>query len=185
MEDNGIYTDPRHTACFTGHRPEKIPFDTGVKFFREALESVLYLHAMEAAEQGYDTFLCGMQRGIDVWAGNQILRLKEKMPNLRLICVSPFSGERESRQPRDRFDYDRLVDACDGYIVLQKGYDKGCFAKRNRFMVERSSLIIGAVADRRSGTGQTLRYAKSLGLKADEIDLRAFGEQYGFTRADR
>lgn len=176
-----IYIDPRRTACFTGHRPEKIPFDTGERFCREALASVLYLHSYEAVKAGYDTFLCGMQRGTDVWAGQQILRLKEDYPHVRLICVSPFRREIASRRGEDRDDYIRLRDSCDGFIVLQEGYSRECYQNRNRFMVERSSLIIGAVADRKSGTGQTLAYAKRLGLQVDAIDLLKFGEQYGFS----
>ena len=170
--------NPLRTACFTGHRPEKIPFDTREKLFRDMLTSVIYLHAYEAVNSGYDTFFCGMQRGTDVWAGKKILSLKEVFPHIRLICVSPYEKEIESRRGTDRFDYLDLRENCDRFIVLQEEYSPHCYQNRNRFMVDNSSLIIGAVADRKSGTGQTLAYARRKGLRVDEINLVKFAEQY-------
>ena len=179
---NGLYINPLKTACFTGHRPEKIPFDTGFKLFREVLTSIIYLHSYEAVARGYDTFLCGMQRGVDTWAGQQILRLKEVYPHVRLICVSPFRKEIDQRSGADRSDYIELRDRCDEFIVLHDRYAQGCYQERNRFMVERSSLIIGAVADRKSGTGQTLNFARRKGLTVEEIDLVTLAEEYQLYR---
>lgn len=170
--------NPFRTACFTGHRPEKIPFDTREKVFRDMLTSVIYLHAYEAINSGYDTFFCGMQRGTDIWAGKQILSLKETFPHIRLICVSPYEKEIEGRRGVDMSDYIDLRENCDEFIVLQEEYSRECYQNRNRFMVDNSSLIIGAIADRKSGTGQTLAYAKKKGLRVDEIDLVKFAEQY-------
>ena len=171
--------DPAKTACFTGHRPEKFPFDTSVRLFRDMITSVLYLHADEAIKAGYDTFLCGMQRGTDVFAGLAILRLKEIHPHIRLICISPYRSESAGRRGADKEDYLALIEGCDGFIALQEEYSQGCFLRRNRFMVDHSSLIIGAVADRKSGTGQTLSYAQKKGLRVEEIDLVAFARDYG------
>ena len=175
---NDLMINPFKTACFTGHRPEKMPFDTEVRFFRESFQSVLYLHAYEAVNRGYDTFLCGMQRGTDIWAGQAVMRVKEVCPHVRLICVSPYREEINGRRGADNFDYCELRDSCDSFVVLQREYSRGCYQKRNEYMVNNSSLIIGAVADRKSGTGQTLAYAKRRGLDVEEIDLVKFAEQY-------
>ena len=171
--------DPAKTACFTGHRPEKLPFDTSVRLFRDTLTNVLYLHAAKAAEAGYDTFLCGMQRGIDVFAGLAVLKLKNAYPQIRLICISPYRSESVRRRGKDKVDYLALTGGCDGFIALQEDYSQGCFLRRNRFMVDHSSLVIGAVADRKSGTGQTLTYAAKKGIRIDEINLETFLEDYG------
>lgn len=172
-----VYINPFKTACFTGHRPEKIPFDTSEKLFLDILARAIYLRSYEAIRSGYDTFFCGMQRGTDIWAGKQILKLKEEFPDIRLICVSPYEKEINSRKGADMADYIELRDSCDGFIALQREYSRECYQNRNRFMVDNSSLIIGAVADRKSGTGQTLAYARKKGLRVDEIDLNKFAEQ--------
>lgn len=173
-----IYIDPSKTACFTGHRPEKFPFDTKVAIFLEVFKIELGRRIREAADAGIDTFLCGMQRGTDIWAGQEILRAKNDIENLRLICVSPFREEILSRKGADEFDYLDLKDKSDGFIALKEAYSPQCFIERNRFMVDNSSLIIGAICDRRSGTGQTLAYARKKGIKVEEIDLSRLAEEY-------
>ena len=166
-------------VCFTGHRPEKIPFDTDTKLFLDMLCSVIYMHACDAVRDGCKTFYCGMQRGVDIWSGKQVLRLKRVYPDIRLICVSPYESEIRSRHGRDLIDYEELKGACDEFVALHKSYEKGCFFERNRYMVDRSGFVIGAVADFKSGTAQTLAYAKRLGRTVHTIDLRRFAEDYG------
>lgn len=171
VDGSRITVDPEYTACFTGHRPEKIPFDVSDGRNLEALKSELYKHISLAARRGYNTFLCGLQRGVDIWAGEQVMILKQQMPKIRLICVSPFRAEINTRRGGDLYDYNMLIKGCDGFTVLREDYANFCFYERNRFMVDRSSLIIAAVADMKSGTGQTINYAKRRGLIVDKIDL--------------
>lgn len=179
LDNNEKFTIyPEKTACFTGHRPEKIPFDIRDRFFRETVSSLLYLHSYEAVGRGYDTFICGMQRGIDVMAGLAVLRLREVFKNIRLVCVSPFRSEIKRRSGGDRDDYIYLKDNCDGFVVLSETYFQGCYLRRNDFMTDLSSLVIGAVADTNSGTGQTLRRAQKKGLDVEVINLSKFAADY-------
>lgn len=166
-------------VCFSGHRPEKFPFDTSVKLYRDMFCSLLYLHSSEAIQDGYHTFYCGMQRGVDIWAGQQILKLKARHPEIRLICVSPYEQEIRSRHGSDLRDYEELRDSCDEFVSLSREYHRNCYTDRNRYMVDRSGYLICALSDYKSGTSQTLAYAKKRGLKFHTIDLNSFAEQYG------
>lgn len=165
-------------VCFTGHRPEKFPFDVTNTLYLKMFCSLIYMHACEAVRDGYDTFYCGMQRGMDIWAGQQILNLKRIYPSVKLICVSPYEREIESRRGKERIDYIELRDKCDEFIALYKNYHPSCFFERNRYMVDRSGYIIGAISDQKSGTAQTLAYAEQKGLRIHRINLRRFAEDY-------
>ena len=169
------------TACFTGHRPSKFPFSTKDKLNLDIFLSTVYLLAYEAVtEFGIDTFYCGMQRGMDVWGGQQVLRIKEEFPDIKLICLSPYQDEIYERKGDDLKDYIALVNGCDEFIALHQKYVQGCYFERNRYMVDHSSYIIGAaVPGVRSGTDNTVKYAKKLGRKLHIIDLEAFGRDYG------
>lgn len=166
-------------VCFSGHRPEKMPFDWGNKVYLDMFCSLLYMHSNDAIRDGYDTFYCGMQRGVDIWAGKQIIRLKKIYPHIKLICVSPFEREIESRHGRDLDDYQELLNGCDEFIALHRNYINGCYHERNHYMVDRSGYLICALADEKSGTAATLAYAKKRGLKFHKIDLKRFAEDYG------
>ena len=165
-------------VCFTGHRPEKFPFDTTNELYLKMFRSLLYMHICDAVRDGYDTFYCGMQRGMDIWAGQQVLAVKRIQPSVRLICVSPYEREINSRRGKEYADYVELRDNCDEFIPLRRDYAQGCFFDRNRYMVDRSGYIIGAISDPKSGTAQTLAYAERNGLKVHRIDLLRFAEDY-------
>ena len=85
--------DPSRAAAFSGYRKEKIKLTetdadyTSVRerIVRRTASAVLLLH-----DQGYDTFLCGMATGFDLWAGLAVLSLKNQLTDLRLSCVVPF-----------------------------------------------------------------------------------------------
>ena len=50
-------------------------------------------------------------------------------------------------------------------------YSKDCYSVRNKYMVDSSSLLIAFVKNYRSGTGQTINYAKKTGKITDITDL--------------
>ena len=73
-----------HRCCFTGHRPEKL------KRSEEEIKNGLEEAILKAIHDGYTTFITGMARGVDIWAGQIVLRLRQSNPNLRLIAALPY-----------------------------------------------------------------------------------------------
>lgn len=176
-----VLPDVKHCACFTGHRPSKFPFDTQNRAYLDIFLSTVYLLAYDAITlKQINTFYCGMQVGMDIWAGKQILMLKSFFPDTKLVCVSPFEREVESRHGNDLDDYLFLKKNCDEFIALEKNYSSGCYTRRNSFMVERSGYVIAALSDERSGTSQTIRYARRLGRDIHIIDLKQFAVDHLF-----
>lgn len=62
----------KHRCCFTGHRPEKMCLPE--RRIKTALD--LKIHA--AIEDGYQTFISGMARGVDLWAAETVLRFRDE-----------------------------------------------------------------------------------------------------------
>ena len=73
-------------CCFTGHRPEKLK--RAEEEIKEGLEEAI----LKAVSDGYTTFITGMARGVDIWAGQIVLRLRQDNPELRLIAALPYPG---------------------------------------------------------------------------------------------
>lgn len=135
------------------------------------LISVMGLHIHDLIDEGYDTFISGMARGIDTWAAQMVLDFKQKSPHIRLICAMPYRSHGASFKGRDRWDLCNLLESCDKVIYVSENYFKGCLDKRNRFMVDNSSAILGVIEDYCSGTSKTLSYARKKGIRCDVIDL--------------
>ena len=78
-------------------------------------------------------------------------------------------ANRWSRVDRER--YARLVGLCDFETMVQHHYDRGCMLRRNRYMVDRSSLLIAAFDGSKGGTLYTITYAMKKGIEVEIIDV--------------
>lgn len=162
------------TCCFSGHRPEKLYGNGDVKNSPELrrLLSVLRLAIEDAVREGYRVFVTGMARGVDMWAARFVLELKAKRDDIKLVCVLPFRGQVKGTKGVERYDYNCILKAADQVVCLSEDYQKGCMRKRNCYMVDHSSKLIAVVSDYRSGTGQTIAYARKKGIDTHIIDVK-------------
>lgn len=170
------------TVCFTGHRPEKIPNAQNSEQTVLAIKSMLYYEIINSLETGYDTFLVGMQRGIDLWAGEAVLQAAADYSgeyDIKMISVLPYKNFGSNFRGMDMWNFGRIIDRSVHVEVMSQNYVKACYAMRNRFMVDNSSRLIAAAGDMKSGSGQTIRYAKQQGLDIRFIDLNSIGKNTG------
>ena len=155
------------TCCFTGHRPEKLPWgwdeeDPRCRRLKEKLRD-----AVETAyEEGMRHFICGMARGCDFYFAEAVLDLRRRRPGVTLEAAIPCAGQSRRWSPAERRRWRDLVSACDLETLIQERYTPDCMFRRNRYMVDRSSLLI-AVYDGipQGGTLNTLSYAMGKGVR--------------------
>ena len=143
-----------HRCCFTGHRPEKLN-RSEVEIKKDLKGAIL-----QAIDDGFVTFITGMARGVDIWAGEIILQLRKNNPNLHLIAASPYDGF-ESRWSADwQRRYKDILDQADLVRFVCNGYSKSCFQIRNEWMVNRSARVIAVYNGEPGGTRNTIEYAE-------------------------
>lgn len=162
--------DKSITCCFTGHRPEKMPFSaTAHSFAYHTFRRNLEFAVQQAILDGYRHFITGMSRGMDLWAAMCVLDFKRAYPGLTLEAAIPCP-EQPSRWPAEdvRF-YNLVLSRCDTRTVLSPRYTAGCMDKRNRYMVDHSSLLIAAFDGRSGGTRNTCLYAERTGVRIHNI----------------
>ena len=166
--------DRSKTCCFTGHRSRDLPFRGDMqRMGMRNLVSTIYLAVTEAVEEGYDTFITGMADGIDLICADIVSELVSFGCRLTLLCAVPYAGHiKEQRTPRNVCLYNRLVSTFPT-VVLSRRYHSKCYEKRNLFMVEHSSKLIGVYKNKPcgSGTAQTIRFARRAGLECRIIRL--------------
>ncbi|MCM1022487.1 MAG: DUF1273 domain-containing protein [Prevotella sp.] len=159
------------TVCFSGHRPEKLP-DGGNEHSQiiRTLKSILYKEIIDCAENGYTTFITGLARGVDLWAGEMVMELKAQGMPLRLVAAAPYKGHGSSFKGKDRFILGNIFLKADETVYVCESYSRNCMKLRNEYMVDRSDKLIALVSDYRSGTGQTIRYAEKQRLEIKIIN---------------
>lgn len=152
------------TCCFTGYRAEKMPFPEDDTAAVDALARALDRTITEASRLGYTRFFTGMSTGFDLWAAEAVLRLKPTL-GIRLLCAVPFDRQADQFPPDWKRKFNDALLRADQVFVLSRAYHPGCFAARNRFMVEASSLVICYYDGCPGGTRQTIQLAERSGLR--------------------
>ena len=150
------------TACFTGHR-EISSFQSFT--IRRKLKKTL----PELIKQGYCYFGTGGALGFDTIAAQTVLDLRKKYPNIKLILVLPCVTQADRWNKNDREIYEYIKEQADKVVYISDQYTRGCMHKRNRHLVENSSVCICYLTQRTGGTAYTVNYALNKGLKVENI----------------
>lgn len=158
------------TCCFSGHRPEKLPWGEDEADPRCMALKARLRDAVEAAySEGMRHFICGMARGCDFYFAELVLELRQNRPDITLEAAIPCATQSQ-RWPRPEQErWQSLVSACDQETLIQEQYTPDCMLRRNRYMVDHSALVIAVYDGTSGGTRRTLEYA--LRQKVPFVDI--------------
>lgn len=161
----------RQSACaFTGHRPNKLPWGYDETDDRCLALKKRMVDAIEVAyEQGYRHFICGMALGCDLYFCEAALALRERHEDVTIEAAIPCPGQASRWPQKERERYDAMVTACDYETVIAQHYHPGCMQRRDRYMVDHASMLIGAFDGSSGGTRYTMIYA--IGQKLNVVDI--------------
>lgn len=150
-------TDIGRSCAFTGHRPERlsIPEERVVSWLEDKIE--------EAVANGYTDFISGMQRGVDIWAAEIVLRLRDSNPELLLVAASAFEGMEDGWSKDWKERYERIIDAADEVYYIGDRPGRRAFFERNEWMVDNASRLIAVYNGAPGGTQKTIEYAERRG----------------------
>lgn len=155
--------DCKRRCAFTGHRPEKL------KQAEEYIISALYAEIQYAIADGFDTFISGMARGVDIWAAEIVLRLRNEGASIQLICACPYKGFEDRWSATWKSRYRSILQASNQIVYISPKYSPDCFQKRNIWMVDHSSRVIAVYNGLPGGTRNTIKYAQKQGIDCHNI----------------
>ncbi|MBE6955885.1 MAG: DUF1273 domain-containing protein [Ruminococcaceae bacterium] len=163
--------DREHTCCFTGHRPNKLPWGADESDPRCAAVFAQLTAALDRAyEAGCRHFICGMARGGDLLFCRAALDLRDRRPGVTVEGSIPCQSQADRWPAAEQARRAELLDRCDFETMVQHHYDWNCMMRRNRYMVDRSCRIIALYDGIPSGgTASTLAYALKHDLTTDII----------------
>ena len=151
------------TCCCTGHRTKGFPFRYGVDkqrhdFYLSMLEEKI---KFAIAEYGITNFISGMAIGVDLDFAEIVLKLRNEYP-ITLECAIPCPNQTLKWSNADKLRYESILKRADKINLISKQYTTECMLKRNRYMVDKSELVIAVFNGvERGGTWYTINYAKN------------------------
>lgn len=165
-------SDRETTCCFSGHRPTKLPWCANeADKACIAVKQEILCRLEGIYEAGYRHFICGMALGCDMYFAEAVLALKDKHTDITLEAAIPCATQPDRWQSAQRDRYRRIADACDKVTVLQEEYSTDCMMRRNKYMVDSSSLLLTCFNGYPGGTMNTIVYAQRNGVKVVTIDI--------------
>lgn len=153
------------TCCFTGHR--KLPTGLG----RWILAAKLKKTIISQIKNDIQFFGAGGALGFDTLAAQTVLKLRKKYTHIKLILVLPCPTQTQKWVTEDVAEYERIKSQADKVVYTAQEYTKDCMFKRNRHLVDNSSVCICYLTRNSGGTAYTVNYAKDKGLEIVNVAL--------------
>lgn len=146
------------TACFfTGHR--NIPSSLEQQIRENVREKIIIL-----AKKGIIDFISGGAYGFDTICAEEVLNVKKRYPHIRLNLFLPCRSHTKLWNKRTKEHFEQLMKKADSIIkTADTDYFYGCMKLRNHSMANSALYCIAYCKRGKSGTIQTLAYAKKLG----------------------
>lgn len=153
------------TCTFTGHRPQKLQFgfdETDPRCIQ--LKQKMQKEITSLIEQdGINHFISGMAAGVDMFAAEIILDMKQTHPSVTLESAIPYENQPETWPEPLRDRYFDIAAHCDKESMLQTHYSLDCIDKLGQYMAEQSDLLVAVWDGTSSCTARTVDYARRLG----------------------
>lgn len=146
------------TCCFTGHR---IIYTDDLN----TIKTDLYNTVESLIKEGLIYFGVGGALGFDMYAAQAVIELKKIYESVRLVMVLPCRDYDKYWTRAQKDCYLKIRENCDKIIYTNDEYYQGCMQKRNRHLVEHSSVCVAYIRKNTGGTAYTVKYAEKCGLK--------------------
>lgn len=147
-----------HRVCFTGHRPEKLTRTE--RLIKKDLEKQI----RQAIADGLNVFITGMARGVDIWAAEIVLKLRDAGHPIKLMCACPYDGFEQRWRQEWQEQYRSILVAADFVKYVCPSYSRSSFQIRNECMVDHASKVIAVFNGEKSGTKNTIDYATKVSI---------------------
>ena len=167
------------TICFTGHRPKELQGKE--ELVKKTLEKLI----RAAYQKNYRRFISGMAMGVDMYAAQIVIELKQEFPDIQLILAIPFPGQTKQFPNKEKNDWNNIVKKADeihAYNPDKKQYEKfkakeiielnenapqwqyyeavNWLDKRNKWMIEKSDAVIAVWSGtQKGGTANAIKDA--------------------------
>lgn len=172
IENRNMELEREKSCCFTGHRPDKLPWGDNERDPRcVALKASMAREIETLYHRDFRHFISGMALGADLFFAEAVLSLREKYPDLILEAAVPCLTQASRWPEREQTRWRSILAAADLETVVQRNYDRWCMHRRDRYMVDRASTILAAFDGTPGGTFYTLNYAASKGLDILLLDI--------------
>ena len=153
-----------YSVCFFGHR-----YIADFRKVERSLENTIrkIIENKRSVE-----FLVGRNGDFDQMVSSTVRRLKREMQadNCYLVLMLPYATAEYVKNEKSFHDYYDEVEICE---ASERSHPKGAITARNRYMVQRSELVVCCVEKQYGGAYNAVKYAKQIGKSIINLALES------------
>ncbi|WP_017378700.1 SLOG family protein [Paenisporosarcina sp. TG-14] len=173
----------------TGYKQHEIGvFDDkhpGVGYIKKALEN----HLIQLIEDGLEWVILSGQLGVETWAAELVIELKETYPELKYAIITPFLEQEKNWNDTKKEKYHMICAKADFQTsVTKKPYEGASqFIEKNKFIIRNSDGLLIIYDEENEGSPKfmkelALKYAERqdyhiISISADDLQMIAEEEQ--------
>lgn len=169
--------DIKKVCCFTGHRPNKLPWGYNELDPRcKRLMQRINVEVLNLIANGVENFVTGMALGFDMLCAEVVLELQKKYTNIKLYGAIPCSNQCEKWNKSAIEKYEKIIPKLYDFRCKFVKYNSYCMQERNIYMVDHSAYVIALFDGSNGGTKNTVKYAQSKNKEIIIINPEDFNE---------
>jgi uncharacterized phage-like protein YoqJ len=132
----------------------------GINIIKKAVKK----RVISLLEEGLEWVIVSGQWGVEIWAAEAVLELKEQYPDLRLAIITPFLEQEENWSEEKKGIYSSVIGRADYVNSVTKSKYEGPwqFKEKNKFVLRNSDGMILVYDEEQEGSP---KYMKELALK--------------------
>lgn len=147
-------------CAFTGYRPGKLPFTSEHDEKCVQLKNKLRAEIIKAIDEGYRNFITGMALGVDTWAAEIVLEIKNLYEpwgdNINLYAAIPHLNQEAKWHEWQKEKYNEILELCEKIFIISENFTPYCMHKRNQFMIDKADILIAVYDGKPGGTANTI-----------------------------
>lgn len=164
--------------CITGHRPNGLPREYGYNLNNEAwskLKEYIEITIQEsykfATPNEELTLVTGMALGVDTAFWEIANEMRKNNPNIKIEAALPFVGQEKKWTEESQKQYKKMLSESDKVTIVSEGeFATYKMMARNRYMVNKSDIVITVICKKTGGTANCVNYAKKHNKLVIEIN---------------
>lgn len=153
------------SCAIMGEKPTRFKFGYKENYsLCKKIKRVMLEQIKELYETGVTRFYIGGSLGVDLWAGEMIIKLKEQTgyEAIELVVVIPYQGHTLNWDDRSKKRLDFLMKHSEWCLAAGESNCQESYVKRNDYMVDQTDCVL-AICDTNmkipSASGKMLSYA--------------------------
>ena len=132
------------TIFITGYKPHELGIfndnHVGIGIIKRAIEN----HLRTLLDDGLEWVVISGQQGVETWAGQVVLELKNEFPELKYSLITPFLEQEKNWNEHKQATYSHILQNADFVtIVTKRPYEAPWqFIEKDKFIIENTDAAL-------------------------------------------